>query len=77
MSVMATALLAFIVFLLLSERFGVLIATAGLIAGVLGLFLEPIVGWWTDCARLWWIHRATPWLRAHSPRTRSDNFDSP
>jgi len=53
---MTTTLLTYLVFLLLSDRFGVVIAALALTAGFLSLFLVPIVGWWIDCAKLWWQH---------------------
>lgn len=48
---MTNPLLTFIVFLLLSDRFGIFVASVALVAFFLSPLVGPIVGWWVDCGR--------------------------
>lgn len=70
---MTNALLAFIVFLLLAQRWGELAAVGGLAIGAVAYviigFATPIVGWWIECA--------AAAIRPYLPLTKSDNRDAP
>lgn len=71
--IVTNALLAVIVFLLLSDRFGSLAAAVGVFLGFLGyvivLLTMPVVGWWFDCAGAF--------VRRYSDRNKSDMRDAP